>query len=217
MPDAMGGAGRVEVMAKTKRRHKGPGRPQGDTAAETREALLAAGLRLFAQVGYEGASTRAILSEAGVTAPALYHHFDSKAGLFEAVAEQTNDLLANEFWSAAAEHETLVDKLVAIFERSADIQVKHPDVVQFFSIAPLEVRRHPEFRGAAREMNRLLAVLSTLCREHAPPGADVQAIENIAHVLLHGMGRLTATGSPQAYRTAVASIRPLLEGTLLAE
>lgn len=51
----------------------------------TRSALLAAGRRLFATAGYENVAAEQIVEAAGVTRGALYHHFDGKAGLFEAV------------------------------------------------------------------------------------------------------------------------------------
>ena len=51
----------------------------------TRAELLAAGRRLFATRGYDAVSAEQVVAEAGVTRGALYHHFDGKAGLFEAV------------------------------------------------------------------------------------------------------------------------------------
>jgi AcrR family transcriptional regulator len=63
--------------------------PQRMTQAQRREstrtALLAAGRRLFAKDGYENVAAEQIVEAAGVTRGALYHHFDGKAGLFEAV------------------------------------------------------------------------------------------------------------------------------------
>ena len=58
---------------------------QAERRETTRGELLAAGRRLFAGQGYEAVSAEQIVAEAGVTRGALYHHFDGKAGLFEAV------------------------------------------------------------------------------------------------------------------------------------
>jgi len=60
---------------------------QADRSAAMRERLIAVGLKAFAEHGYEGTSTNALLSEAGVSKGALYHHFASKQALFEAVFE----------------------------------------------------------------------------------------------------------------------------------
>lgn len=56
-----------------------------EQAEETRRALVAAGTRLFGDLGYAGASLAAITEAAGTTKGALFHHFDSKEDLFRAV------------------------------------------------------------------------------------------------------------------------------------
>ncbi len=55
-------------------------------AAETRQALVDAGHRLFVTAGYSAVTAEALVAEAGLTRGALYHHFpDGKPGVFEAV------------------------------------------------------------------------------------------------------------------------------------
>jgi AcrR family transcriptional regulator len=63
----------------------------------TRGQLIEVATRLFAEHGYEGTSIEAVLSAAGVSRGALYHHFAGKEALFEAVvsavsAQVTADL-----------------------------------------------------------------------------------------------------------------------------
>ena len=69
-----------------------PGRPKRRTQAErreaTRNALIAAGRRLFTEKGYDGVAAEEIVRQAGVTRGALYHHFGGKAELLEAVYER---------------------------------------------------------------------------------------------------------------------------------
>jgi AcrR family transcriptional regulator len=62
-------------------------RTQADRSAATREALVAAGRRLFAAQGFADVSTDAIAAEAGVTRGALYHQFADKVALFDAVVD----------------------------------------------------------------------------------------------------------------------------------
>ncbi|WP_165228294.1 TetR/AcrR family transcriptional regulator [Aquisphaera insulae] len=64
-----------------------PGRRRRD-AAMTREAILAAATRRFAQQGYERAGVREIAADAGVTAALVNRYFTSKEGLFEEVVER---------------------------------------------------------------------------------------------------------------------------------
>jgi len=51
----------------------------------TRDALLAAGARLFASRGYDGATVRAIADDAGVNPALISYHFGGKQGLYTAV------------------------------------------------------------------------------------------------------------------------------------
>jgi AcrR family transcriptional regulator len=54
----------------------------------TRGELLRAARELFAEHGYAGVGTEKIVERAGVTRGALYHHFEGKERLLEAVYEQ---------------------------------------------------------------------------------------------------------------------------------
>ena len=51
-------------------------------AAERRQALLEAALRVFSEGSYAGATTAQIAREAGVSEPILYRHFASKRELY---------------------------------------------------------------------------------------------------------------------------------------
>jgi AcrR family transcriptional regulator len=54
----------------------------------TRERLIEAAREQFGTVGYDAASLDAILAAAGVKRGALYHHFESKQELFDAVLDR---------------------------------------------------------------------------------------------------------------------------------
>ncbi|GEL17120.1 TetR/AcrR family transcriptional regulator [Pseudonocardia asaccharolytica] len=72
-----------------------PGRPRRprDSAA-TRQALLAAASELFATVGYDATTVRAIADRAGVNQALLFRHFGNKEALFaEAVTGQAMEVL----------------------------------------------------------------------------------------------------------------------------
>ncbi|HLK24169.1 MAG TPA: TetR/AcrR family transcriptional regulator [Caulobacteraceae bacterium] len=68
-------------------------------AAATRAGLLAAARQLFAIKGYHLAATHDLVELAGVTRGALYHHFDDKEALFEAVFRE----VAHELSQAATD------------------------------------------------------------------------------------------------------------------
>jgi AcrR family transcriptional regulator len=57
-------------------------------AAERRQAILDAAMRVFATGSYAGATTADIAREAGVSEPILYRHFGSKRELYFACLEE---------------------------------------------------------------------------------------------------------------------------------
>jgi AcrR family transcriptional regulator len=62
--------------------------PSRRSTEEVRTLVLTAARKLFSIHGYRGTSTRDVAAAAGVTAPAIYRHFGSKQGLFEAAVEE---------------------------------------------------------------------------------------------------------------------------------
>jgi AcrR family transcriptional regulator len=57
-------------------------------AAERREALVDAAMRVFSEGSYAGATTAQIAREAGVSEPILYRHFASKRELYVACLDE---------------------------------------------------------------------------------------------------------------------------------
>ncbi|MGW7271880.1 TetR/AcrR family transcriptional regulator [Streptomyces sp. NPDC054864] len=57
-------------------------------AENTRRALLDTGLRLFTERDFASVSAEELVRATGLTRGALYHHFEGKPGLFEAVFEE---------------------------------------------------------------------------------------------------------------------------------
>jgi AcrR family transcriptional regulator len=60
---------------------------RGAAASATRERILAAALAMFAERGFDGASTRQIAQQAGVPQGLLGYHFGDKLGLWKATVD----------------------------------------------------------------------------------------------------------------------------------
>lgn len=188
-----------------------PGRPSGKSSEDTRRKLLDAALEIFVEQGYSAATTRMVLQRTGLSAPVLYHHFGNKAGLFEAVATDVNDFLESEFIKVAEPHNSLGQKLKAIFIQSAVLRARRPAIVKFILTSPNDLRRQPELRDTATQMNRLLDFLSRLCKEYTLPGEDVAQTTAISHVILQGLAHQAATSSSRKYRKTVVALCGLLD------
>ena len=73
----------------------------------TRERILKAAERLFADRGYDGTSIRAIVAKARVNQAAINYHFDGKDGLYREVLRVAFHALTEDQLSHAAEVKTM--------------------------------------------------------------------------------------------------------------
>lgn len=58
---------------------------------DTRQQILRAALKRFADAGYAATSVQQIVDDAKVSKPALYYHFADKARLFQALVHEAHD------------------------------------------------------------------------------------------------------------------------------
>src|SRR5215475_15272814 len=100
---------------------------RSEQVAQTRGALVTAGRRLFGTTGFAATSVEDIAREARVTTGALYHHFRTKAAVFEAVFEQLHAELLAASLSAGESGGDIVDLLIAGFGIFLD-KVQEPEV-----------------------------------------------------------------------------------------
>jgi TetR/AcrR family transcriptional regulator, regulator of cefoperazone and chloramphenicol sensitivity len=70
----------AEVLAK----REAPAPTRGE---DTRERLIEAAIRIFGELGFQGASTRMLADAAGANLAAIPYHFGGKEGLYRAAAE----------------------------------------------------------------------------------------------------------------------------------
>ncbi|WP_027366311.1 CerR family C-terminal domain-containing protein [Desulfocurvibacter africanus] len=92
--------------------------------ADARERLIEAGIDVFGQHGFEGASTRRLAAEAGVNIAAIPYYYGSKEGLYKAVVEEivqrVRERLAPEIASAndlAMREDATEGELIAELQR----------------------------------------------------------------------------------------------------
>jgi AcrR family transcriptional regulator len=146
-----------------------------------REEILEIAVGLFASRGYHGVSMDDIGAAAGVTGPALYHHFAGKEAMLAAALIPVSEQLLEGGRARIAEHpEDPPGALAALIDFHVDFALANPAVI---SLQLHELDRLPEEpRRQIRRLQRLYVeewvnTLSTV-------RPDLDASE--ARVLAHG-------------------------------
>lgn len=127
-----------------------PRRTQAERSRATRSALIEAGHRLFAERGFAGVPADELVTTAGVTRGALYHHFDGKDGLFRAVFEEVEESITAEVADAVAEAPGIVEGMTAAVGVFLDI-CQRPDVLRIALVDAPAVLGWQQWRAIERE------------------------------------------------------------------
>ena len=98
--------------------------------AQTRERLLDAGRRLFAERGIHGTTTHDIAAAAGVAAGTFYLHFADKADLFRLIAQETIGLLRGRLDEATRPARGLREAVPAFSDALVSFAEDHRDLVR---------------------------------------------------------------------------------------
>ena len=112
----------------------------GDTTHTSRSRLLAAGKELFARVGYEQASTAAIARAAGTSESQLVRYFDGKAGLLEAIFNESWKPLNEEVQKLIANAPHAREALTAVLLAVTKTLGSDPDIAFLFLFEGRRVR-----------------------------------------------------------------------------
>ncbi len=163
------------VAAARSERAPGPGRPR-DPQVDGR--LIDAMLRLLARDGYAGASLEAVAQEAGVSKPAIYRRWSSKAELATAALAQ---LQAGDAPQASGDPRADLVSLLASFRRL----LLRPNGLSMIGTLLVEERENPELLRLFRE--RIVATRRRQVRDlldaalalgHLRRDADLDAATN---------------------------------------
>jgi AcrR family transcriptional regulator len=178
----------------------------------TRGQLIEVATVLFAEHGYEDTSIEAVLSAAGVSRGALYHHFAGKDALFEAVVQtlETRVLaeLAKRVQGAPDAVTTLVNAAMAWIDLAGDPVIQRVVLIDAPAVLGWERRRTIDENHA---LGAVRATLQGVAQEGRIPE---EFIDPFAHMLLSSMdeialmiARADDPGSAQAQgRAALAEL-----------
>jgi AcrR family transcriptional regulator len=117
----------------------------GAAAPTTRDLLLEAAGRRFAERGFAGVSVREIAADAGLKNQAsIYHHFRNKQALYEAVVQRGIEPILALMAEGATERRRRRgrDGAGEIVERVFDYVAAHPHLPRLIQRAATDDRRH---------------------------------------------------------------------------
>jgi len=196
------------------------GRRAGDSG--TREAILAASRKRFAEHGYDGATIRGIATDAGVD-PALVHHFfGSKERLFAAAMRLPvvpGELLAAALAAGPADPaESMGEHLVRTVLGAWDVH----EIRDVFIGLMRSASTSPQAMTMLREFvtEAIVSRLSTVARAGGPAEARYRASLVASQVLGLGMTRYVLGLEPLAAADLdrlVASIGPTVDRYLTGD
>jgi AcrR family transcriptional regulator len=192
-------------------------RTQAERSEITRQALVTAARPLFADRGYAGVGTEEIVRSAGVTRGALYHHFDGKRELFEAVYEQIEVELAERIAAGALEANAAspLEAMRAGAEMFLRVSTE-PEAQQIVLLDGPSVLGWDRWReiAAAHGLGLIEATLQAAIEAGA---IDPQPVRPLAHVLMgaldEGAMLVARAEDPEQMRAEVGqTLTALLDG-----
>lgn len=154
---------------------------QAERRAATRGRLVAAGTLLFSTKGYDATTTAEILAEAGVSRGAMYHHFETKAEVFEAVFTDVSDRAIHRSTAGREHGDSPFEDLIVACLAWLD-EVRAPEV------ATILLDQGPQVLGweRARELESrtsLALMKAALTRAAAAGEIEVRSVELTARLL----------------------------------
>jgi AcrR family transcriptional regulator len=188
---------------------------QVSTTDPTRERILHAALRLFAEKGYQSTAVADILREAGAHSGSLYHSFPTKQDLLCAVLETyrtgIEPMLLAPAWAGVADPIERVFALLAAYRRALEAS----DCTYGCPIGSLALELHEpdpavrellaaNFQGWAAHVRACLDA----ARERLPAGTDTAQLATFVLTTMEGGVMLARTHrTAAAFDAAVASLR----------
>ena len=174
------------------------GRPPASDSADTRQEIIDAARRLFAERGYGGVTNKQLAAAAGITPGALYHYVASKLDLYVCVHRDLQRKIYGRFVEAVGGTESLT---------------------MFFGTVRVDVRRFPEIqqRLAASEAGRQDFFASLADAGIASGEVCADRRELLAEFIRVAVVGITegASTNPARHHLALESIGAALRGELL--
>jgi TetR/AcrR family transcriptional regulator len=125
---------------------------------EKQDRIVNAAIKVFAQKGYDSASTNEIVKEAGISKGLLFHYFQNKKQLYLFLFDYCYEIIADEFYKKINLNES--DFFIRIREAiviKMELLNKYPDLFKFIQEAIMEDSSEvkDELDKKKQELNRI--------------------------------------------------------------
>jgi AcrR family transcriptional regulator len=184
---------------------------------QRRAVIIEAAGRLFGELGYDATRLDDVASEAGVTKPILYRHFDSKQALYLALLERHRDDLATFPGLISAEGES-EQRLRAVLEAWFGYVEAHSYAWRMLF---RDTGGGPEIAAFRLDVHaRARAVLAGMIGALSEVPIPRREVEPIAELMSMGMGSLVLwwIENPTAPREAIIdAMTRIWSGILVAK
>jgi AcrR family transcriptional regulator len=161
--------------------------PGRRSTEEVRTLVLTAARKLFSVHGYRGTSTRDIATAAGVTSAAIYRHFGSKEGLFEAAVEEPLHATVDGFlddWEFIGSDQHHNDVAARLFMKSV-VRLLRENRELFAAYLHGRSAREVEESALSRELGNVVDRVQTAITGQGLVGVDVPvAVRCVAGMLM---------------------------------
>jgi TetR/AcrR family acrAB operon transcriptional repressor len=117
-----------------------------EDAAQTRQDVIDAALKVFSQSGYHAARLNDIAKAAGVTRGAIYHHFENKAGLYSALIEEASTTGSVAVTDAISAGKDFTDTCRLILTNSLTLLENNRKMRQIMELSLFKTGSDPELK-----------------------------------------------------------------------
>jgi TetR/AcrR family transcriptional regulator len=201
------------------------GNSNNHSDSATRQHLLHAALKSFADRGYAATSVQEIVDAARVSKPVLYYYFKDKAELFDALVDQAHDERYRLMQEAAERGRTMAEKLEEIAAAIFKFSVQNRELMRLaFATAFAAAGEAPGQMRCREKGKRSFEFIRSLIEAGQASGeldrrftVDELAMGIYGQFNSHIMVRLLLPDCSLNRRTAQQIVRLFLEGAAAPE
>lgn len=154
------------------------GRPPASDSAVTRERILHAARKVFAESGYEAATFQAIALEIGLTRPAINNYFASKSALYAEVVRRASTTIRDAV-AAASHAPTLAGQLTEFLRLTIHGDDADPTLAGFLVQSAMEAQHLPQLGELSGE-SRVATQIERFVRDAVDSAVQRGEVDNHA-------------------------------------